>query len=183
MGPPQFEGKDIAETSPLEDGLSPEVAHAPGSCIYRLEREGIQMRFEKCHRVRRLLLVGLLSSASSLTGLFAQAVLTRSYNDLRSGANTQEQTLTPANVGSLKVLRLSWHWMPTTMYASRRNPCMSPDTDVRRTARHRDRLHHGEQRLCIRCEQWQTTLEDESGNADQADSQGKNGKRSRRNRY
>jgi len=32
-------------------------------------------------------------------------VLTRSYNDLRSGANTQEQTLTPANVGSLKVLR------------------------------------------------------------------------------
>jgi outer membrane protein assembly factor BamB len=51
-------------------------------------------------RIRSAILV-----SSWIPGLFAQAVLTRSYNDLRTGANTQETHLTPANVGSLKVLR------------------------------------------------------------------------------
>jgi len=37
--------------------------------------------------------------------LAAQEALTRSYNNLRSGANTHETGLTPANVGSLKKLR------------------------------------------------------------------------------
>jgi hypothetical protein len=52
------------------------------------------MSFEKCYCVRRFLLVGLLSFVCSPTGLLAQAVLTRSYNNFRSGANTQEQNLT-----------------------------------------------------------------------------------------
>src|ERR1017187_6515787 len=67
------------------------------------------MTFEKrpVHRGALLfLLAGALFFTSSIQGLWAQAVLTRSYNDLRSGANTQEKTLTPANVGSLKVLRV-----------------------------------------------------------------------------
>ncbi len=38
-------------------------------------------------------------------GLWGQAVLTRSYDDTRSGANTQEKSLAPGNVGGLKVLR------------------------------------------------------------------------------
>src|ERR1017187_9184102 len=66
------------------------------------------MQFDK-RAVRRgsplFLLAGALFFISSIEGLWAQAVLTRSYNDIRSGANTQEKTLTPANVGSLKVLR------------------------------------------------------------------------------
>jgi hypothetical protein len=67
------------------------------------------MTFEKrpVHRGALLfLLAGALFFTSSIQGLWAQAVLTRSYNDLRSGANTEEKTLTPANVGSLKVLRV-----------------------------------------------------------------------------
>ncbi|MGA3040420.1 MAG: PQQ-binding-like beta-propeller repeat protein [Bryobacteraceae bacterium] len=42
----------------------------------------------------------------SIRSLCAQPVLTRSYNDARWGANTQETTLTPANVGGLQVLRV-----------------------------------------------------------------------------
>jgi hypothetical protein len=38
-------------------------------------------------------------------GLSAQAVLTRSYDNMRSGANTQEKNLTPGNVSALKKLR------------------------------------------------------------------------------
>src|SRR6476660_9215174 len=35
----------------------------------------------------------------------SQAVLTRSYDNLRSGDNTKEKDLTPANVGDLRKLR------------------------------------------------------------------------------
>jgi hypothetical protein len=49
---------------------------------------------------------GALFFVFSIQSLWAQAVLTRSYNDTRSGSNTQETTLTPANVGHLKVLRV-----------------------------------------------------------------------------
>jgi hypothetical protein len=35
----------------------------------------------------------------------SQAVLTRSYDNLRSGGNTKEKDLTPANVGDLRTLR------------------------------------------------------------------------------
>jgi len=37
--------------------------------------------------------------------LFSQAVLTRSYDNLRSGGNTQEKDLTPASIEHLKKLR------------------------------------------------------------------------------
>lgn len=43
--------------------------------------------------------------ASVPSGLRGQAVLTRSYDNLRSGGNTQEKKLNPNNVGNLKKLR------------------------------------------------------------------------------
>lgn len=66
----------------------------------KLEKRPVQ------RRAPRLLLAGALVLTSSIPGLFGQAVLTRSYNNLRSGANTQEKNLTPASVASLRVLRV-----------------------------------------------------------------------------
>lgn len=47
----------------------------------------------------------LLLVVSAIQRVSGQAVLTRSYDNRRSGANTQEKDLTPANVGSIKKLR------------------------------------------------------------------------------
>ena len=52
-----------------------------------------------------ILLGAILSLAFVPLPLFSQAVLTRSYDNLRSGGNTQEKDLTPASVRSLKKLR------------------------------------------------------------------------------
>jgi len=48
--------------------------------------------------------VAALVQSASIPGLSAQAVLTRSYDNIRSGANSQEKFLTPSNVSTLKKL-------------------------------------------------------------------------------
>ncbi len=62
------------------------------------------------HRRRPLMnpavtVLGALLLCMQAPDLSAQAVLTRSYDNLRSGANTQEKILNPSNVSSLKTLR------------------------------------------------------------------------------
>ena len=52
-----------------------------------------------------ILLGTLLSLSFGSRPLSSQAVLTRSYDNRRSGGNTQEKDLTPASVGSVKKLR------------------------------------------------------------------------------
>lgn len=51
------------------------------------------------------LLVMILIGAITAPRLSCQAVLTRSYNNTRSGANTEEKKLAPENVGNLRKLR------------------------------------------------------------------------------
>jgi len=52
-----------------------------------------------------MLLVTVFSLTLGPLPLFSQAVLTRSYDNLRSGSNTQEKDLTPVSVGSLRKLQ------------------------------------------------------------------------------
>jgi outer membrane protein assembly factor BamB len=56
------------------------------------------------HSTSQFLLCALLIALFA-TPLFSAQVLTRSYNNRRTGANTSEKSLTPANVGALKKLR------------------------------------------------------------------------------
>jgi outer membrane protein assembly factor BamB len=66
------------------------------------------MNAELCpveHFPLRLALAAALLGATLVPNLSGQMVLTRSYDNRRSGANTNEQSLTPKNVGNLKVLR------------------------------------------------------------------------------
>ena len=60
------------------------------------------------HPIRLLplqILLPIVLVLSSSPRLFGQVVLTRSYDNPRSGSNTQEKKLTPANVGNLRKLR------------------------------------------------------------------------------
>jgi outer membrane protein assembly factor BamB len=57
------------------------------------------------HLHMRAVVFSLVLFSSSAQRLSGQAVLTRSYDNRRSGANTQEKDLTPASVGSIRKLR------------------------------------------------------------------------------
>jgi outer membrane protein assembly factor BamB len=63
------------------------------------------MKSSSRHSLLPIPLYIVLVLASTPPSLFSQAVLTRSYDNLRSGGNTQEKNLTPANIGGLKKLR------------------------------------------------------------------------------
>jgi outer membrane protein assembly factor BamB len=61
-------------------------------------------KFPFCLPIYRIVLSVTLSLLLATTALSAQ-VLTRSYNNRRTGANTSESSLAPGNVGTLKKLR------------------------------------------------------------------------------